>query len=563
MNGQKSSLVWRRITWLVLAAGFVFGFALIAMLPPFEGIDETAHFSRLQSQIFGAKVPQADSQKEENAPKLTQDVFDYYRHGPMPYHWITFAPLHERDGQGGYITYKEFFEKPALAPKYIHDYREGVVQPGYRPGPEFNWQYQHPPLYYVFVGQAMKSLAGHTSLVTAFFILRLMTWIIAFAGFSIGLLATRIHLLKTKIPQTEMLTAIGAFYPFLAPAFFWEFARLGNDSLCLLLFGISWALLLWYIRSPRSDAWLYLGLVLGLGFLTKALLIPVAAGMIAFVILHAIRVVRKNKTQRKFWWLPTIQMIALTALIGAPNYVMNYLAFKSLGPVVFTQASNTHNSLALLLQNFSFHQLVIGLQGIFYTAVWLAGTWSYMIIDLPLHRALYIFTAIIGISYLWALRKSDRIFRLPLWTILPMLAGLIVHVLVVMIVQDNDNTPGYYLHILSSAIAVIYGLGLIHLMKRRLLWVSFFALFGLIACVDFFSAWAYASAFAGCAIASPDVPPFYVLHAVDALHCGLPLVFQRLAVLAWPVWSLLGFVLTFGLLGLAGAFVCKQKVSVP
>jgi len=564
MNDQRPQTMWRTVTRLLLAANFFFGFAIIAMLPPFEGIDETAHFSRFQSQMFAPPVPRSEAQKEENAPRLTQDVFDYYRHGPMPYHWIGFDALHQKDSLRGYMTYRDFFDKPALDENYIRDYRQSALQSGYRPGPEFNWQYQHPPLYYMLVGPAMKILVGHASLVTVLFALRMISWILAFVGFSIGLLATRAYLVKKNLQGAEVLTTLGALYPFLMPAFFWEFARLGNDSMCLFFCGIAWALLLWHLYRPKSEAWFFLGFVLGLGWLTKALMIPVTVGILAFVALHSFCVVRKSPTQAKNWWLTPLKFAGLVAFIGAPIYVLNYIFFGSLGPVVFTQAANTHDMWFHLQHNFSLHALYLGLQNVFTTAVWLAGSWSYMIIDLPVHMALYVFMVFVMFSYHFAPRKSDPIFQLPLWMILPMLFGLIMHILTVMIVQDNDNTPGYYLHILAPAWALIYSLGLKNLMDRKRLRPIIVTLVVSIILINFFVVWGYATAFAGCAISTLTVSPYYLLHTAEVLKCvgDMPLIFDRLGVLAWPSLALTGFGLTFVLLGISGTLVCKQKVSV-
>src|ERR1700758_5676613 len=82
-------------TWLMLAAVALTGFAHLAFLPPFEGFDETAHFSYIQQIADEGHIPRPSSSK------LSTDVEAYP--GPFPYSPV--APFDQNNG----LTYKAFF----------------------------------------------------------------------------------------------------------------------------------------------------------------------------------------------------------------------------------------------------------------------------------------------------------------------------------------------------------------------------------------------------------------------------------------------------------------------
>src|ERR1700758_4426423 len=70
----------KRIILLLLAANLLMGLGRIAVLPAFEGYDETAHYSRLEAEAFaGPGTPTA---------YISKDVENYYRHGPMSPRWV-------------------------------------------------------------------------------------------------------------------------------------------------------------------------------------------------------------------------------------------------------------------------------------------------------------------------------------------------------------------------------------------------------------------------------------------------------------------------------------------
>src|SRR5882724_8725827 len=99
----------RKAYVLFLIAVLLTGLGRIAILPPFEGADETAHYSR----ILAAAWPPA---KREDAARIADSVYHYYSAGPMSQGWINNASMHRSDplfAKGGYRDYHAFFAADA------------------------------------------------------------------------------------------------------------------------------------------------------------------------------------------------------------------------------------------------------------------------------------------------------------------------------------------------------------------------------------------------------------------------------------------------------------------
>ena len=69
--GQRSALL------ALLVAHLLFGAAQIAMLPPWEGFDETGHYSSIQQVADTGTVPRLP------AARMSQTVVDYAAVAPM------------------------------------------------------------------------------------------------------------------------------------------------------------------------------------------------------------------------------------------------------------------------------------------------------------------------------------------------------------------------------------------------------------------------------------------------------------------------------------------------
>ena len=118
-----------------------------------------------------------------------------------------------------------------------------------------------------------------------FLVLRTANWVLAYIGFCVGALTTQ-GVLRRRNATTSLLL-VPLIWPFLFPQFFEEFTRLTNDTACFALASVTWFLLVRHFE--RGADWrrsVALGVVVGIGLLTKAFFLPVAAGLmllLAFV----------------------------------------------------------------------------------------------------------------------------------------------------------------------------------------------------------------------------------------------------------------------------------------
>jgi hypothetical protein len=498
----------RAATWLLLLAVFCAGVAHIALLPPFEGYDETAHFSYVQQLADTGRVP------VYGQDRLSADIAAYS--GPMP------APA----GQ----PYRDYFlSVPSQLPS------DGPTR--YAPGENFNWEAQHPPLFYLAMALPYRALAGlpwrwH------FLGLRLTSWTIGFAGFAWGALTTQCVLRRRGATDARLLLPMT--WPFLFPEFFPELARLTNDSLCILLLACAWWLVLRWLNCgggwPKA---LTLAATLGAGLLTKAFFLSVTVGIGALLL---VTTMRQHWPQR---W-PALAVPLLAVVLGGPWYLAKLRATGSLTGSANLIDLAAHGGLLLGLRaHFAIIEYLRGLGGIVSSFCW-AATWSFA---LPSRLFLLPVAALaivpLGV-YVVRLRRLDLAAWSPVFLIAPVVAGLCYHLLAMLAETGTGNvTPGWYLHIFAAPLSLVLVLGW---PGRRLmvpLLVYAVAFSGMVACIQI-------SFFSGCL---PRVGLAKVwLPAADCL-----LDVGRLRVLAEPDLGLPALAVAVLALGSAGILSLRGR----
>ena len=505
------------VTALLLAATALLGVAHVALLPPWEGFDETAHWSYLQQLADTGRPPRYGHDD------LARDT-DLYG-GPSPY---SGAPPFEHPGRPSYRSWRQGGAAP--------------IQGGptrFEEGSSANWQAQHPPLYYLALVPLYRATHG-LDWVGHLLALRLASFAFAFAGFAIGVIGTR-RLRGSPGAEVGVWTApIMAGWPLLFPQFIPEFARLGNDSLCLLFMGAAWPLVL--RRLCGRGGWIEaggLGALLGLGLLTKAFFLPILAGTGVLLLAG--------------WWssgrrpmrLAQAAVTGAVALaVGGWWYVEKALETGSLtGSDEFIRLHQS-GGMAALAAGFSPDELVRGLAVLPATFVW-AGTWSLARLPEALLLVPLLLVAVALAGYAGRLRKGGLVVWAPLAFGLPMAAGLVYHVFVWM-AGTSAVTPGWYFHILAAPLGFAVALG----------WRWPRMLGALAAATGLYTALAWAfqlSMFSGCAAklgedkhyALQGASCFVDLHALAGLaHPGLGLAALALGaasavaagLLAWRAW---------------------------
>ena len=532
---------------LLLLSGYLFlGISHIAFLPPWEGFDETAHFSYIQQITDTGSLPQL------NRAKLSKNVEEYKIYAPMPYSSI--PPFEDNGG----FTYKTFFEsQPQTIQRgysYVHLPQHNSSR--YAPGTVKNWQAQHPPLYYVFLSpiyMATRSFA----LTDQIFLIRVISYL--FAWFAMLITACGGYYLFRIRPNSENISLkyfipIGTLsIPIFFPAWFPEMARIGNDSLCALFLSILWLLFMRvYFIGISFKISVLLGLFMGLGCLTKAFFVPLSAGIVFYLILQ-------QYTIKGVWNISTLShvLVIITIIFAISGwwYFGNWLETGSLfGSHEMAILQNTGGILDGLSQHFSINAWLRGHAALITTIGW-SCTWSLARPPYVYLMPLTLTVMFLTISYLSALPgcKINSFEWFPFWCALPVIVGFSYHVLVrIALTGEGRGTGGYYLLFLVPVIGSAISLGLRSHWNKKWFRISV-ALLGLYAVVfSIVISWAQVLMFSGIIYKSGN-NKFYQLPDQLPPYFGIPDALTNLSALVYPKFGtfcwLMGVVLfTIGLI---------------
>lgn len=443
---------------LILAAVFFCGLAHIALLPPFEGFDETAHWSSITQIGYEGSLPVYGEARIDGG-------IDAY---PGP---ITYAAPSS-------INYNDFQAIEGQGPHYTKPPKEYVGEGS------LNWQAQHPPLYYLILQPVFK-LFSDASWSVQFFALRTISWIFAFSGLVIGVEASR-QLFKDNV---EKAMVIMAAWPFLIPQFFPEMARIGNDSLCLLFFALCWLALVRLERREHDRGWsTLLGLALGVGLWTKAFFVPISAGLFLYFVW------RFWGSRDAYWLRCGGRAIGLSALIGIGWYIYKLIAYgNAIGGDEMLQFSKEGGVLANFLQNFDIIEILRGYATMVGTFIYV-GSWSLIRTSPILLLGPIILLGWCIFNWTKRLGAGEQFRLLPLFVLVPMLAGLTYHQMLRIAIDGvGSGTPGWYLHILAPALSAVVVWG----------WPKHWSVYLLVAYGIVFAAYSWVlqlSIYSGCSI---------------------------------------------------------------
>lgn len=430
-----------------IAVIFLIGIGYIALTPPWEGYDEIAHYSYTQ-QIADTGFPIRNGIKH-----LSLDVEKYHHIAPTPY--ITVRPL---DISHGRITYKSWFESKTS--NYSFPHRKQVINREYKPGIGINWQAQHPPLYYIVLAPLVR-ITADKSWITQLFILRVASWTMVTIGLMLILVANHLTLNKLNPNVVKPVLMISVTWPLLFPGFFPEFARLGNDSLVILLMSLVWLLVV--MRTPIYKSWwwfLAIGIVLGLGGLTKITFIPIAFGIFIWIFWLNLFIYKKNQ------WITLIKLLmtifVFFAIVGN-FYLTNFLDKASMtGLVELSQVNKSSFDLIISI----FHhpvEVLRGLAGMAMTFAWGGSTSS------AYPPAIFVLPLLLPVFFLlpcayFGIRKFNIDAELPILALLitgSVFGGLLYYLLArISITGYGSGAPGWYFHVLLGPLSLLFGIGL-------------------------------------------------------------------------------------------------------
>lgn len=512
---------------LYLLMLLMLGMGYIAILPPFEGFDETAHYSSIRQIADTATIPLYGKSY------MPQDVTQYT--GPVAYGSLT--PPFDNG-----MVYSKFFGYPELIAKFLQNYRLPRSHPAYVPSEVENWEAQHPPLYYLLSAGLMKATNG-LSFVAEILLLRLFSFFMALGGVACGLLA---FLRPAKNAENSAVLTGFILYPIILPMFFPEFARMGNDALCLLLAGIS---ALFFMRGLQNEAeikWpLGLGIVLGFGLLTKAFFLPMIFAIIVFLLMR-LWVDRLNSALYSKRWRNILCIAFIAILIGGGWYVYKYMVYGDLiGSNDAIKLAEKGGLIANLKENFTVFAFIRGVVVTLVTWSW-AGTWSvariHPLLQMPL-LLLFVWVIWEFLAQLKHRRLNDPLW-LPVYMLIVFWCGMLWHIVISIAINGNGNTPGWYLHILMPWVAPALGVGLHGIFKNNKKLIVLKGLLGFAVLFQIIVVWAQFALFTGCASKGNDKYYAFAGHAFCLDQS--PVLIERLGVIGWP--ALAGFCFGCGLL---------------
>jgi hypothetical protein len=371
--------------------------------------------------------------------------------------------------------------------------------------------------------------------------LRLLSYLLAQSGIALGILAIGRRERLDSGEQGFPLLLGFLSYPYLSPMFFPEFARVGSDSLCLFLVGLlAYLVSKWLANDGDVKSSLSIGVVLGIGLLTKAFFIPIAAAVFMYVLMPAFaaRALNQDPVRR----IRAIAGIFLPAvIIGSGWYVYNYLAYGSFsGSNLGIWLAQRGGLLANLGGTFSLAVFVRGLAAAVVTYLW-GGTQSLAHLPYLTYAPLLSALGCIVAAFCFRLRRiplADPLW-LSMWLAAFFALGIGGHAVSNMAVGGNGNTPGWYFHILAPFLAPAMGVGIHSLFrnsKSKRIFFGFAAYAALFSCI---AIWFQLALFSGCAVKGDD--KHYLFQSNYLCFDNTAMVVDGISLFGYPVLAGLGF----------------------
>jgi hypothetical protein len=523
--------VWR-IVFLYFVALLSMGLFHLATTPVFEGFDEPWHYSAIRQVAYQGKI----TMREESY--VDQFVLDYQ--GPLPYD--SGRPPFDRSitpFERG-TTYGVFVSDQKLNESYVARYRETAPPAVFALSSEPNNLYrQHPALYYVVMASVLRLVDG-TSLVTQIFILRLLSYLLALSGVALGILATSKR--KRLDPGEQGFPLLLGFliYPYLSPMFFPQFARVGSDSLCLFLVGLlAYLFSKWLSSGGDLKSSVSIGVVLGIGLLTKAFFVPIAAAVFMYVLMPAFAALAFKRDLVKR--IPAMAGIFLPAvIIGGGWYIYNHFTYGSFsGSNLGIWLAQRGGLLANLDGTFSLAVFVRGLATAVVTYLW-GGTQSLAHLPYVTYAPLLAALGCIVVAFCFRLRKiplADPLW-LSMWLAAFFAFGIAGHAMSNMAMGGNGNTPGWYFHMLIPFFAPAIGIGVYSLFrtsKSRCVFLGFVSYAAIFHCI---AIWFQLALFSGCAVKGDD--KHYLFQSKYLCLDNASMVVEGVGLFGYPVLAGLG-----------------------
>lgn len=291
-----------------------------------------------------------------------------------------------------------FFSDDLKLNFYEKEYRQPHKRSDFIYSPQENWEYQHPPLYYLVLAPFINFFSD-ISLLNKIIFLRVLSFIMALGGIVLAYKA-----IKDNVDSSNnYFTRIGFLvYPIIFPMFFLEFSRIGNDSLVLFFSGALFLALSKFNKDPSSlKKSTLVGFLLGLGLLTKALFVPIFLAVLFF---YSSKLFFKGITKKSF---VSLLLLFVTMILTAGGwYLYKYLVFSDIGAGIESLQLNEQGGLiAGLKEHFSLMTFLRALVVPIATFLW-AGSWSLTRMPIAFYVPMICISLFLFLFYFLKIKKK-------------------------------------------------------------------------------------------------------------------------------------------------------------
>jgi hypothetical protein len=431
----------RRQILLVWALCISQGLVFIVCTPLWEGWDEAFHYSYVQLLAEKRELPVF------HRAIVSKEIVSSFENAPLSY-------AANLNVGSKFTTFEEYWKLPSPE-RHRREQQLRAIPNAERtalPDPPYqfhSYEAHHGPLYYL-VAAPIYYLFSSSDLLTRAFILRLFSLLLGSITIPLAFLTTR-HVSSERrhlrrIPL--LLVLLPLFYPVVG--------RISNDSLAVPLFS---ALILMVLRyfdrgcEIRNAVWI--GVILGLGLLTKAYFLTAVPALITIFVGFC------------FAGRPRKRLLAHLCLIGVLSclvagwwYARNYSLY---GNVSGMQELTLTSNLTFMdrIEAATRVEWSSSIQSMLKQHIWIGNT-TFLGLSRSTYQVGYflIFLSILGAGMSLIRRQSSKLSILTVFYSFFMI-GLLYHMLVnYILIGGPDGTGGWYLYavIIAESVLVVHGL---------------------------------------------------------------------------------------------------------
>jgi 4-amino-4-deoxy-L-arabinose transferase-like glycosyltransferase len=441
-----------------LALFLLRGVFYCALFPLWEGFDEYSHFAFVQHVAEMGSLPLAAQ------TRVSREIEESLKLVPLP--WLL------RDLPPPHLTHDAYWRLPEQERSRRQDELRSMPADWSRQpaGRELLiYEAQQPPLYYWLLAPALR-LASNMALPARVMFLRLLSMLLASISIPLAFFAAERVFGDRRIAVG--ITALIAVMPELMV----DVCRVGNDSLGLLVYSLLIYQILRFIDDPgRRPAAILLGLILGLGLLTKAYFLTGVAALCA-ILACTVLFNRRSCKNAVAHGILALGLAALTsgwwywrnrALTETWSGLMQDVELRKVSPVD-------------LFRNIPRVDWRAAFDSTFFSHIWF-GNWSFLQVrswiyhsyrDLALLSLLGILI-LIAASWLKQCARftfvARRDYLLPIILIYASFwLGLSYHILITFTASGSSSSAGWYLYGVIVAEILVFAAGLFALLPARL-----------------------------------------------------------------------------------------------